>query len=212
MLAANAMRHFLLVTCALAGCVGSSPGDDDMMPDVCPMPMTTSDAGALAATKAQMCNVTGSMGAAHWYRLAAPLPGSSTSYVQLELWDGLGAFTGGKVHTGTFTIAGADANRSTCGVCVRGIGDQGGSDATEYFAISGTVNVTAVGINGEPISAALSNISFVELDISSQKTVTDGCASALAAARIDGTVTQIGGSSGGGSGGGSGQCATGVGD
>jgi hypothetical protein len=177
--------------------------------------MTTADTGGLTATKAQLCNVPGSMGNAHWYRLATTLPGSSTSYVQVELWDGLGAFKGGTVKTGLYTISGNDADRSKCGICVRGLGDKGASDAKEYFATGGTVNLTAVGGNGQPISATLTNLSFVEIDPSAQKLVSGGCMASVAGAKIDGTVAQMGGGGpggGGGGGGGAGNCPTGVGD
>src|SRR4051812_47624084 len=112
------MRHLLLIACVSVGCSGSSPGggggggggggDDDMQgtPDAgggggvveraCPMPASTANPGALTASKAEMCNVSGSMGAAHWYKLAAALPGTM-NYVQVELWDKTGAFAGGLV-------------------------------------------------------------------------------------------------------------------
>jgi hypothetical protein len=179
------------------------------------MPETTADTGALLASKAQMCNVPSSGGSSHWYKLQATLPGSSTSYVQLELWDNLGAFKGGPVTAGLFTIAGDDADRSKCGVCVRAIGDKGASDSKEYFATGGTVNVTAVGGDGTPFSATLSDLSLVEIDASSQKPVSGGCAATVAATKIDGTVVQMGGNGGGGGGGGGGgdnNCLTGVGD
>src|SRR5215510_678999 len=127
------MRHVLLIACVFAGCAGPAPGggDDDMQPDAgivgrtCPMAMTTADTGALTSLRAQMCNVPGSTGLAHWYRLSAALPGAPGDYVQVELWDNLGAFTGGTVHAGNFTITGNDADRSKCGVCVRAIGEKG---------------------------------------------------------------------------------------
>ena len=58
-------------------------GDDTMAPDaatttnLCPLPETTADTGALTALKAQRCNVSGSMGTRQWYRLSASLPGSA---------------------------------------------------------------------------------------------------------------------------------------
>jgi hypothetical protein len=170
--------------------------------------MATVDTGMLAAAKAQMCNVNGSMGMVHWYKLSAALPGSM-SYVQVELWDKTGAFGSAAVHTGSFAI---DTNPASCGVCVRGLGNKGASGAKEYFATSGMVSVTAVGGDGQPFSATLSNIAFAEVD-AAHNVVATGCTATLAAARIDGTVMQVGGTGGGGGGGnGSGQCATTVGD
>jgi len=90
--------------------------------------MTNADTGALTATKAQMCNVSGSAGAVHWYRLAAPLPEGATDYIEIDLYDQLGAFVGGTVKIGTFPI---DKDPHNCGVCVRSLGDKGTSGAKE---------------------------------------------------------------------------------
>jgi hypothetical protein len=215
------MRHFLLLVCVSAGCTGTTPpggsgGGDMQLPDagvtqrMCPMPMSTADTGALPALKAQLCNYPGSMGQQHWYRLSATLPGSTASYVQIELYDKIGAFAGTTVHTGTFPV---DTDPAKCGVCVRGMGDKAAADAREYFATGGTVNVTAVGAGGTPITATVSNISFVELD-ANRHPVAGGCTAALAGAQISGTIVQVGGTGGGGGGGGGGgsMCAQTVGD
>jgi len=215
------MRHFLLIALVSVGCVGTSPGggDDDMqLPDggivqrTCPMPASTAaPAGPLTAAKAEMCNVSGSMGALHWYKLAAALPGTM-NYVQVELWDKTGAFGTELVHPGTFQITGNEADYTRCGVCVRGLGAKGVTgQQKEYFATGGTVNVTAVGINGQPIAATLSNISFVEIDPTSHSLVASGCTASVAGATVTGTVVQIGGTgTGGGGGGGGGSCPVGI--
>src|SRR5689334_3009562 len=193
------MRHLLLIVCVSAGCAGQAP---DMQPDdgvTCPMPPTTADAGALVASKTQMCNIPNTKGAGHWYKIAATLPGT-TNIVQVELWDSTGAFGTGAVHTGQFTIGGADADPATCGVCVRGLGDKGGADQKEYFATGGSVNVMAVGGNGMPMTVALSNISLVEIDSAAHEPVSGGCSANVAGAKLDGTVVQMGGGGGGGGG------------
>src|SRR5262249_52916122 len=132
------------------------------------------------------------------------LPTGAMSYVQLELWDNTGAFAGGLVHTGTFQISGVETDYNTCGVCIRGIGDKGATDAKEYFGTSGTVNVTAVGSNGAPISATISNVGFVEIDANMHKPVAGGCMAHLANTAVSGTVVQIGGTGSGSGGGGGG--------
>ncbi|HEX3763806.1 MAG TPA: hypothetical protein VHW23_34155 [Kofleriaceae bacterium] len=176
---------------------------------VCPLPMTTADAGMLNAVKTQLCNYPGSMGAQHWYRVFATLPGSTMNYVQLELYDKFGVFANGTVHTGTFTV---DPDPSNCGVCVRGMGDKGAGDAKEYFATTGTVNITAVGAAGTTLSATMSNLGFVELD-TSRKPVSGGCTAAVTAGQISGMVMQVGGTGGGGGGGGGGgMCLQTIGD
>ena len=201
------------------GSNGSNSGSNEA---ACALPATSPDTGNLAATAAQRCNVSGSMGAAHWYRLAAALPAGAMDFIQLELWDGTGPFAGTTVHTGTFTIAGVDTDYATCGVCVRGIGHKGEADVQEYIATSGTVTVTAVGAAPSSFTASVSNIGFVQIDQTMHKPVANGCSVSVAASEISGTVVNVGagsggtgGGGGGGGGGGSGsggQCPAGVGD
>jgi hypothetical protein len=131
----KALGLLVLVGCTTGG--GSSSdgmmmGDDMPTPDsmdpqqnVCAMESSIADTGALTSSKTQRCNVQGSSGARKWYRMMVALPGSPTDIVQLELWDGQGAFSGGAVRTGTFQLTGAELDYQTCGVCLRAVGDKG---------------------------------------------------------------------------------------
>jgi hypothetical protein len=213
------MRKLSVVACLAGACAGKSPpgGNQpdaaqapidapiqmtiDAPVNICSLPATTPDTGALAATKAQRCNVPMSMGQKHWYRLAATLPSGAMDYVQLELWDNLGAFAGGTVATGTYQITGADASYGTCGVCVRGLGDKGMPSQKEYFATSGTVVVTALGPSGQPIAATLTNIGLVEID-ATHNPVSGGCTAAVAGSQVSGNEVDVT----------MGQCPTTVGD
>jgi hypothetical protein len=214
------MRKLLFVA-LLVGCTtGSNPdsGDDTPGPDAstsgpdgqqqasCPMAAATADTGALTASKTQRCNVSGSMGTRKWYRMMAALPGSPTDFVQLELWDGQGAFSGGVVKTGTFQITGAELDYQTCGVCLRAIGDKGTAAAKMYFATGATVEVTSVGIGGATLAAKITNATFAEVDATNKK-VANGCASSLAASQISGVIVDMAGTGGGTGGGGSGTSA-----
>ena len=176
--------------------------------------MDTADAGELSALQAQRCNVPSSMGAKNWYRLSATLPGD-LDVVQVELWPERGAFRGGAVRPGTYPLTGDDLSYATCGVCVRALADKGMSSQREYFAIAGTVEVTAVSSTaGAPFVATIRDVSFAEVD-SDHSEVKSGCSLDLAAARISGSVALMGGSGGGGGGGGGtavGGCLTTVGD
>ena len=226
------MKLALLVAAVLGGCTvgpdGSGGGGDDQQatPDapgtpsqdaptsnLCPLPAATADTGALTALKAQRCNVSGSMGTRQWYRLSASLPGSPTDIVQLELWDGQGAFTGRKVALGTYPITGAELSYTTCGVCVRAVGDKGAAGTKLYMATGGSVQVTAIGINGAPIAATLNSVTFGEVT-PTMTAVAGGCGATVAKTAINGTVMDvgIGGGGGGGGGGGANQCPTTVGD
>jgi hypothetical protein len=199
---------------ALVVLVGCTTGEEGMMTGsgVCSLD-DAADVGTLSALKAQRCNVPMSMGQRKWFRLSATLPSSTMDIVQLDLWHGLGAFSAGAVTTGTFQLAGPELDFATCGVCLRGIGDKGTGDVKEYFATGGTVNVTAIGMMGEAISATITNATFAEVNAQHQK-VMDGCDATIARVQIDGVVMDMGGGGGGGGGGGSGSgnCPTTVGD
>ena len=176
--------------------------------------MDTADAGQLSALASERCNVSGSMGSKNWYRLSAMLPGGN-DVVQVELWPERGAFRGGPVRTGTFTLSGDDLSFATCGVCLRAMGDKGMPTEREYFAIAGTVEVTAVSPTADaPFVATILDASFAEVD-GDHVELSKGCATDLERAKISGLVVPRGGSGGGaGGGGGSGAagCTTTIGD
>jgi hypothetical protein len=71
-------------------------------------------------------------------------------FLFIELWDGFGAFAGGQLAAGEFTIEGEEAALATCGVCVRIFGNATmvGNQIEvekEYIATAGTVTVDSVG-------------------------------------------------------------------
>jgi hypothetical protein len=223
------MRKILLSLLVMTGCVvgtndggggggaddTTGGGGDDQQPQpnpdpttqgaVCSLPAATADVGDLAAVKAQQCNVPGSAGTKKWYRVAATLPGSM-DFVQLELWDGRGAFSGGTVALGTYQLTGAELDPATCGICVRGLGDKGAATQKEYFATAGQVQVTAVGGNGLPVSVTLTDVSFKEINPTSKASVAGGCSATVSRAKLDGTIVAVTGGGGGGA------CPTTIGD
>jgi hypothetical protein len=192
--------------------------DDDGAPDPpdpssCTLAAELADAGDLLALKANQCNVPMSQGQRKWYRLSATLPGT-TDIVELNLWDNLGAFKGGKIRLGTFPISGEETSFTTCGVCVRALGDKGTAEQQEFLANGGTVEITALGVNNEPISATLSNLTFAQVDNATRVPVPSGCTSTLARIKMSGTVVALGmgGGNGGGGGMGGNNCPTVIGD
>jgi hypothetical protein len=182
------LKRVVLCLVASTGCTDSEID----APQVCPMAEMTADVGTLPALTAQRCNVVGSMGQLKWYRLAATL--ADGAIVQLELYDGVGAFAGGTVRTGTFPI---ETDFGNCGVCLRALGDKGGSTETEYFGSGGMVTVTEIGGAGAPISATVTDAILTEVD-ASHAAVNGGCTAMVASVRVEGTVTDVGGSGGGG--------------
>ena len=225
-LSVDIMRKALLAF-VFVGCAAPSPeggGDDGPTPDAstnptpdgqqqaaCPLPDNMGDAGSLTALKSQRCNVPGTMGTRKWYRLSATLPNAPTDIVQLELWDGQGAFTGGVVRTGTFQITGAELSYATCGICLRAAGDKGTALAKTYFATGGTVEITSVGAAGSTLTAKITNATFAEVNAQNVK-VTNGCAANLSNVQVSGTVVDVGGGGGGGGTGGGAACPSTVGD
>jgi hypothetical protein len=166
----------------------------------CPLAATEADMGMLTAAKAELCNQMGSMGKVHWYKVAATFPDNAMNFLEVDLWDQDGAFTGGAAKTGTFPV---DTDYDSCGVCVHGLGGTGTAQK-EYFATGGMVTVGQIGAAGTPIQVSISNDAFAEVDATEHKAVASGCTATLAAATLTGTLMQVGGSGGGGGGGGGG--------
>lgn len=100
-----------------------------------------------------------------------PGPPRDTFFVKLE--PNRGVFAGG-VMPGTYTIAGADAGFSTCGLCVHIIADivSGVGPTKFYFAESGTVTLTST---TTPVSGSAQNVQLREVDINSGQFVPNGC-------------------------------------
>lgn len=104
----------------------------------------------------------------------------------LNLIPGKGAFAGGALKTGTFTISGADASFTDCGLCTNVIADidpvQG--PAKFYYPVSGTVTLTSATASTSTgpsmIAGSAQNLRFVEIDFTTGMPVTGGCASTIA--------------------------------
>jgi hypothetical protein len=223
-----------LVSILVTGCPAADPanGDDDqqMQPDAggmgsgsgsgmgsgsgsdsgaCPLATALGDLGSQMAWKANRCSVPGSGGTKKWYRLSAAVPGSAGDYIQLDLWPNLGAYTGA-VTTGEHAITGNETDYVNCGVCGRAVGDKGTDAVKEYFAHGGTVNVTSITTT---LSATLTNLSLVEVNLTSQQPIANGCTAMLTNIAISGPIVDVGGTGGGGgNGGGGGSCPERVGD
>ncbi|HKE16927.1 MAG TPA: hypothetical protein VKB80_18770 [Kofleriaceae bacterium] len=116
----------------------------------------------------------------------------------IELWDGFGAFSGGQLGPGDFTIAGDETNLADCGVCIYALGDAvPGSDridfAKQYIATSGTVTVDAAGtragndINGN-FTGSLSGLTMIEIDQATGEPVSGGCETAIQSVSWDAPI------------------------
>jgi len=103
----------------------------------------------------------------------------------IELFNGYGVMTGG-IAPGTYTLAGADLDYATCGLCVYVVGD--GQDM--YLATGGTVEITSI----EPsLQVSFSNLTFQHVDVDQDTSETtpsaDGCTSSLTSGGFDVVVT-----------------------
>jgi hypothetical protein len=100
-----------------------------------------------------------------------PGPPRDTFFVKLE--PNRGVFAGG-VMPGTYTIGGADAGFSTCGLCVNIVADivSGVGPTKFYFADTGSVTLTSTTM---PVTGSAENVHLREVNISTGEFVTDGC-------------------------------------
>lgn len=135
--------------------------------------------------------------------------GSPFDALFIDLWGGFGAFSGGTIGPGTYTISGDDTKYSTCGLCVMVLtdivlnGNMITSYADWYFATAGEVQVTAMDQTGGSDgsghygirinSATLSHVSKTANGNPSDM-VADSCASSITNFQIDSKL--LAGSSG----------------
>jgi len=155
--------------------------------------------GPLPGAQAAQANQPGSMGTLEFYTVTSVLDGAALpDALQIELWDNYGAFAGGPVTTGTFTIAGAETAYDTCGVCVVLYGDADpatGAVREFYLAESGTVQIESIAGN---LTGSISGVSFRKLDPMTGTPIDDGCASAVGGASFDSMIVITDGGGGGG--------------
>jgi hypothetical protein len=95
----------------------------------------------------------------------------------VKLVAGKGAFAGGALAPGTFTIGGADASFNDCGLCTNLIADivAGQGPTKFYYTDTGTVTLTAT----NPIAGSAQNLHFVEFDVNTGLAVPGGCTSTV---------------------------------
>ena len=122
--------------------------------------------------------------------LRAPLQtGSPFDELQIELWSGYGALTGG-FATGTYEITGDELQYFTCGVCVFINADREGEDYVEdYFATGGSLTLTSV--NGN-LTGSIDGITFEHVTIDQDgmsAPAGDGCESVVTSATFTAPIT-----------------------
>ena len=104
----------------------------------------------------------------------------SDPVARIELFAGYGVFDP-LVHTGTFTIEGAETNYQDCGACILVLADlsAGGDPQLAYLAQSGTLTVTE--FEPDRFVASLANIVLAEIDADGRPRA-GGCTTAISGA------------------------------
>lgn len=168
-------------------------------------PMVVDNECGIAANQGDLGTMTGLAGAraqsatttAQTYFVAAPTSLTAMQaipdIINVELWDGYGAFANGTARTGTFTISGDETDYDTCGICVlmdaNLVND---TPARLLLATSGTVTVTSIATaTGQTTVVEVANASFGEItyvqDQGYQSVTTSSCASPITHGVVRGT-------------------------
>jgi hypothetical protein len=158
---------------ALAACGSDSGSTPDAMPDAYDSArcLIKGNYGALGS-------VTGTAGMMGGTTMTSTLDaGPPRDTFFLKLVTGKGVFAGG-LATGTYTIAGVDAQFLNCGLCVHIIADivTGSGPTKFYFAQSGMVTLTST---SPPIAGSAQDLSLVEVDIGTGAPIAGGCTASI---------------------------------
>jgi hypothetical protein len=195
---------------ALTGCtVGGSSPNMNNNPDAGPGPSVDAPAGGggcalaptigtIGAVTVELHNQPGSMGQRQFYILTASLSSDPSDKLELQLWGQTGAFSGA-VATGTYPITGAETQYASCGACAFALGDTTKPTSQLYLASAGTINVTALGAVGQPVTVQLTGVTFGQLDATTHTAGGGGCHATAASLTLTGTLLDK--TSGGGGGG-----------
>jgi hypothetical protein len=116
--------------------------------------------------------------------------GTKPDIIQLELWDGLGAFSGGDAAPGTYPIEGDETTVVTCGICIYIWADATVVDGVvvdsekDYIATGGSITIDSVDGN---FTGSLSGLTFTEIDQTSENgdPLPGGCQTAIPSATFD---------------------------
>ena len=212
------MRCALLLLPVLVACGAElGPSAVDVRPDAAAgphadaasghadAPMAADNECGIAANQGDLGTMTGAAGAraqsdtttAQTYFVAAPTSLSAMQaipdIINVELWDGYGAFANTTAHTGTFTISGDETDYDTCGVCVLMAANLvNDTPARLLLATAGTVTVTSIATAaGQTTEVEVANASFVEItyvqDQGYQTVTGSSCASPIMHGVVRGT-------------------------
>jgi hypothetical protein len=110
-------------------------------------------------------------------------PGPPKDDFFVKLVPGKGAFTAGALQPGTYSITGADASFTGCGLCINLIADivAGQGPTKFYYADAGTVTLTRADPTGaapSKIAGSAQNLHFLETNLDGTP-VSGGCSATI---------------------------------
>jgi hypothetical protein len=194
----NATRLAVLGILGACGGGGGETIDADLDIDMAPPAGCTATASYGAATASDQDATHDATGEIWLYSAGL---NADVDLLRLQLNDGLGVFAAGAggVRTGTFAIAGDEAQYATCGLCVLIFADTSAtslpnldSPYNNYLAVSGDVRIDTVAPN---LSGAISNVQLqhvtIDRDLDFQSTVVGDCAATIDSLSFDVAVQEI---------------------
>lgn len=146
--------------------------------------------GATAVRKANPDPPEGNADARTLQLMGTAANGSKPDIIQIELWDGLGAFSGGDAAPGTYTIEGAETSVVSCGICIYIWADSTVGDGVvvdsekDYIATGGSITIDSVTGN---FTGSVADLTFTEIDQTSENgdPLPGGCQTALGSGTFD---------------------------
>ncbi len=182
-----------LAVAALAACGGDGGGvQPDADPATC---LVEADLGAVTLRNQQVESAAGTSAMdPDSIDLTAALNGDpKPDLFFLQLFKGYGASTP-DIHTGTFMIAGAELQYSTCGVCARVFTNYDPvtmlAAAQQYLATGGSVTITGITPN---LTGSVADLTFEQVTIDNMTfmstPVPDGCHTVVLSGSFDAVNT-----------------------
>jgi hypothetical protein len=152
-------------------------------PDAPPCTSSIPDYGAIASfTSTNAARTTDGAGKQTIAWIGALQAGPTADTLDIQLIQGLGAFAGGPPTAGAYSLTGAEAQLSTCGVCVV---IEGGTPRAYYAAQRGTLVIEQLDTS---FKASLSDVELDHVTVdpnTSVSTIVDSCKTTITSASWD---------------------------
>ena len=170
-----------VVTAWVAAAFAVSTCGDNLVvgPDAPPCMLSVTDYGTVASfTSTNAVRTQSGSGSQTVAFLAALGVGPTADTLDIQLIQGMGAFSGGPPVAGTYKLTGPESQLSTCGVCVV---IEAGMPKQDFVAQRGTLVIDALDTS---FKAALSDVELAHVTIDPMTTVStivDSCRTSISA-------------------------------